>query len=292
MQQIYELLEDLAHSDTTVLITGESGTGKELVANALHYSGNRAANPLVKVNCSALSDSILESELFGHVKGAFTGAIQDKTGRFEMADKGSILLDEIGEISPAIQLKLLRVIQEKEFERVGESKSIKMDIRIIATTNRNLKESVRQNHFRQDLYYRLKVVEVPLPPLRERIGDIPLLVDHFCKQFNRRFNKNIEGVSDDVLRMFSEYNWSGNIRELEHAIEHAFVLCHGRFIAVDHLPPEIREFNRDQTIISEIESSINLQAILQALEKTGGNKSKAARLLGISRRTIYRKLSQ
>jgi two-component system response regulator HydG len=292
MQRIYELLEDLANSNTTVLITGESGTGKELVANALHYSGNRANNSLVKVNCSALSDSILESELFGHVKGAFTGAVQDKIGRFEMADGGSILLDEIGEISPAIQLKLLRVIQEKEFERVGESKPIKVDIRIIATTNRNLKESVRLNNFREDLYYRLKVVEIPLPPLRDRIGDIPLLVDHFRKLFNRRFNKKIEGVSDDVLRMFSEYTWSGNIRELEHAIEHAFVLCHGRFIVLDHLPPEIREFNRDQTIFSEIESSINLQAILQALEKTGGNKSKAARLLGISRRTIYRKLSQ
>ena len=292
MQQIYELLEDLAPSDTTVLITGESGTGKELVANALHYSGNRAANPLVKVNCSALSDSILESELFGHVKGAFTGALRDKIGRFEMADRGSILLDEIGEISPAIQLKLLRVIQEKEFERVGESKSIKMDIRIIATTNRNLKESVRQNHFRQDLYYRLKVVEVPLPPLRERIGDIPLLVDHFCKQFNRRFNKNIEGVSGNVLRIFSDYAWPGNIRELEHAVEHAFVLCHSRFIAVDHLPPEIRESHRDQKITPEKESAINLPAIRQALEKTGGNKAKAARLLGINRRTIYRKLSQ
>jgi PAS domain S-box-containing protein len=292
MQRIYELLEDLANSNTTVLITGESGTGKELVANALHYSGNRANNSMVKVNCSALSDSILESELFGHVKGAFTGAVQDKIGRFEMADGGSILLDEIGEITPVIQLKLLRVIQEREFERVGESKSIKVDIRIIATTNRNLKESVRLNNFREDLYYRLKVVEIPLPPLRDRIGDIPLLVDHFRKLFNRRFNKKIEGVSDDVLRMFSEYNWSGNIRELEHAIEHAFVLCHGRFIALDHLPPEIREFNRDQTITSEKESSINLQAIIQALEKTGGNKSKAARLLGISRRTIYRKLSQ
>ncbi|MBW2338371.1 MAG: sigma 54-interacting transcriptional regulator, partial [Deltaproteobacteria bacterium] len=215
MQQVYELLEDLAHSNTTVLVTGESGTGKELVANALHYSANRANNPLVKVNCSALSDSILESELFGHVKGAFTGAVRDKIGRFEMADGGSILLDEIGEISPAIQLKLLRVIQEKEFERVGESKPIKIDIRIIATTNRNLKERVRQNHFREDLYYRLKVVEIPLPPLRDRIGDIPLLVDYFCKQFNRRFNTRIESVSDDVNRTLTAYPWPGNVRELE-----------------------------------------------------------------------------
>jgi len=292
MQLIYELLEDLAHSNTTVLVTGESGTGKELVAGALHYSGNRANNPLVKVNCSALSDSILESELFGHVKGAFTGAVQNKIGRFEMADGGSILLDEIGEISLNVQLKLLRVIQEKEFERVGESKPIKTDIRIIATTNRNLKERVRQNHFREDLYYRLKVVEIPLPPLRNRIGDIPLLVDHFCKLFERRFNKTIEGISGDVLRIFSAYTWTGNVRELEHAIEHAFVLCHSRFITVDHLPPEIREVHKDQKITPEKESSINLKAIRQALEKTGGNKAKAARLLGINRRTIYRKLSQ
>jgi PAS domain S-box-containing protein len=292
MQQTYELLEDLAGSNTTVLISGESGTGKELVANALHYSGNRAAYPLVKVNCSALSDSILESELFGHVRGAFTGAIQDKTGRFEMADRGSILLDEIGEISPAIQLKLLRVIQEKEFERVGESKPIKMDIRIIATTNRNLKERVRQNHFRQDLYYRLKVVEIPLPPLRERIGDIPLLVDHFCNQFNRRFNKQIEGVSDDVVRKLTAYPWPGNVRELEHAIEHAFVLCHSRIIAIDHLPPEISEDRGDPPSKFEKSPSLDIPTILEALEKTGGNKAKAARLLGVNRRTIYRKLSR
>jgi transcriptional regulator with PAS, ATPase and Fis domain len=230
--------------------------------------------------------------LFGHVKGAFTGAVRDKIGRFEMADGGSILLDEIGEISPAIQLKLLRVIQEKEFERVGESKPTKIDIRIITTTNRNLKERVRQNHFREDLYYRLKVVEIPLPPLRERIGDIPMLVDHFCKLFNRRFNKTIEGVSDYVLRILSDYTWPGNIRELEHAIEHAFVLCHSRFIAVDHLPPEIRESQGDQKATAQKEPSLNLQTILEALEKTGGNKSRAARMLGINRRTIYRKLSR
>jgi PAS domain S-box-containing protein len=292
MQHVYELLEDLAASNTTALITGESGTGKELVANALHYSGNRAANPLVKVNCSALSDSILESELFGHVKGAFTGALGDKIGRFEMADGGSILLDEIGEISPAIQLKLLRVIQEKEFERVGESKPIQIDIRIITTTNRNLKDRVKQKQFREDLYYRLKVVEVSLPPLRERIGDISLLVDHFCNQFNRRFNKQIEGVSDDVVRKLTAYPWPGNVRELEHAIEHAFVLCHSRIIVVDHLPPEISEYRGNQQSKFDKSSSLDIPTILEALEKTGGNKAKAARLLGVNRRTIYRKLSR
>jgi len=292
MQHVYELLEDLADSNTTALITGESGTGKELVANALHYSGNRAANPLVKVNCSALSDSILESELFGHVKGAFTGALGDKIGRFEMADSGSILLDEVGEISPAIQLKLLRVIQEKEFERVGESRPIQTDIRIIATTNRNLKDRVKQNQFREDLYYRLKVVEVCLPPLRERIGDIPLLVDHFCNQFNRRFNKQIEGVSDDAVQKLTAYPWPGNVRELEHAIEHAFVLCHSSIIVINHLPPEICEYRGDQQSKFERNPSLDIPTILEALEKTGGNKAKAARLLGVNRRTIYRKLSR
>ena len=292
MQQVYKLLEDLADSDTTALITGESGTGKELVANALHYSGSRARNPFVKVNCSALADALLESELFGHVKGAFTGAVQDKIGRFELADGGSILLDEIGDISPNIQLKLLRVIQEKEFERVGESKPVKVDVRIIATTNRNLKEKVNLNNFREDLYYRLKVVEVNLPSLRERIDDIPLLIDHFCKVFNRRFNKDIEGVSDEVSRTLSAFSWPGNVRELEHAIEHAFVLCHDRYISVEHLPPEIRENNGYQRSTSETKSSVNRQTILLALEKTAGNKAKAARLLGISRKTIYRKLSQ
>ena len=292
MQQVYKLLQDLADSNTTALITGESGTGKELVANALHYSGNRARKPFVKVNCSALSDALLESELFGHVKGAFTGAVQDKMGRFELAHGGSILLDEIGDISPNIQLKLLRVIQEKEFERVGESKPLKVDVRIIATTNRSLKEKVKLNHFREDLYYRLKVVEVNLPSLRERIGDIPLLIDHFCKLFNRRFNKDIEGVSDEVSRTLSAFPWPGNVRELEHAIEHGFVLCHNRYISVEHLPPEIREYSGYPRSTSETKPRINRQTILQALEKTAGNKAKAARLLGISRKTIYRKLSQ
>lgn len=292
MQDIYALLEDLADSDTTVLISGESGTGKELAAGALHFGGIRAPKPLVKVNCSALSDSLLESELFGHVKGAFTGAVQDKIGRFEMAHEGSILLDEIGDISPHIQLKLLRVIQEKEFERVGESTPVKVDVRILATTNRNLREKVRQDHFRADLYYRLKVVEITLPPLRQRIGDIPLLIDHFCRLFNRRFKKNIEGVSDDVMRTLETYPWPGNVRELEHAIEHAFVLCHDRYIAVDHLPPEICEQPLLEPSTTGKNAAINLDSILKALEKTAGNKSRAARLLGINRRTIYRKLSR
>jgi transcriptional regulator with GAF, ATPase, and Fis domain len=223
MKELYALLEDLTESSTTVLITGESGTGKELVANALHRGGTRAQKPFVKVNCSALSDFLLESELFGHVKGAFTGALKDKLGRFEMADGGSILLDEIGDISPRVQHKLLRVLQEKEFERVGDSVSVKVDVRIMTSTNRNLNEMVRLENFREDLYYRLKVIEVKLPSLRERLDDIPLLVDHFCNIFNRRFNKDIEGVSEEVYKLFSSYFWPGNVRELENALEHAFV---------------------------------------------------------------------
>ena len=292
MQELYSLLEDLADSDTTVLITGESGTGKELVAEALHYGSHRAQNPFVKVNCSALADSLLESELFGHIKGAFTGAVKDQMGRFEMADKGSILLDEIGDISPGLQLKLLRVIQEKEFERVGESTPVKVNVRIISSTNQLLKELVRTEKFRADLYYRLKVVEVNLPPLRERINDIPLLVEHFCKLFNKRFNKGIEDVSDDVIQIFSNYPWPGNVRELEHVLEHAFVLCHTDFITVDYLPLEIRTYHKRVIPFFEENFAVDIKDILQALEMTGGNKAKAARLLGINRKTIYRKLSR
>ena len=294
MQDIYRLLEDLANLETTVLITGESGTGKELVARALHYSGQRAFKPFVTVNCSALAENLLESELFGHVKGAFTGAIKDKQGRFQAASGGTILLDEIGDISPLIQLKLLRVLQEKEFERVGESVPQRVDVRVIASTNKNLIEKVRKGEFRQDLYYRLKVVEVSLPPLRERLEDLPLLVDHFCHSFNERFKKNIEGISNDALGKFMDYSWPGNVRELEHVMEHAFVLCHGGVITLEHLPSEIRDYGRPERIAAQearTHGSNGAQEILNALNKTHWNKTKAARLLGISRRTIYRKIS-
>jgi len=293
MQKIYRLLEDLANLDTTVLITGESGTGKELVARALHYSGNRAFKPFTTVNCSALAESLLESELFGHVKGAFTGAIKDRMGRFETANGGTIFLDEIGDISPLIQLKLLRVLQEKEFERVGESTPRKVDVRVIASTNKDLREKVQNGEFRQDLYYRLKVVEVVLPPLRERLEDIPLLVDHFRGIFNERFGKNVEGISKDVLNIFMNYSWPGNVRELEHVMEHAFVLCHGGVITTEQIPAEIRNaapckhYMRQKT---KLKASNEKEEIINALKKTGGNKAKAARLLGIGRRTIYRKI--
>jgi two-component system, NtrC family, response regulator HydG len=294
MQDIYSLLEDLANLDTAVLVTGESGTGKELVARALHYSGNRAFKPFVTVNCSALAESLLESELFGHVRGAFTGAIKDKQGRFQAANGGTILLDEIGDISPMIQLKLLRVLQEKEFERVGESTPQKVDVRVIASTNKALKEKVKKGEFRQDLYYRLKVVEVALPPLRERLEDLPLLVDHFRCSFNERFKKNVEGISNEVLSTFMDYNWPGNVRELEHVMEHAFVLCHGATITMHHLPVDLRNFeqiNDLPQIKTPVKKFNGGQDILDALNKTGWNKAKAARLLGISRQTVYRKIN-
>ncbi|MEW6185816.1 MAG: sigma 54-interacting transcriptional regulator [Thermodesulfobacteriota bacterium] len=293
MQEIYALLEDLANLETTVLITGESGTGKDMVAKALHYSGQRAFKPLVTVNCSALSESLLESELFGHVKGAFTGAIRDKQGRFQAAQGGTILLDEIGDISPYIQMKLLRVLQEKEFERVGESVTRKADVRVVACTNRALKEKVMKGEFRLDLYYRLKVMEIALPPLRQRLEDLPLLVDYFNQVFNQQFKKNIEGVSNEVLKLFMEYPWPGNIRELEHVLEHAFVLCRGGIIALEHLPIEIRTQNLPAPLSGrggQTGVSVDLPKILEALEQTHWNKTKAARLLGISRRTLHRKI--
>lgn len=295
MQDVYGLLEDLADLETTVLVTGESGTGKELVAKALHYSGQRAFKPFVTVNCSALAENLLESELFGHVKGAFTGAIKDKEGRFQVANGGTILLDEIGDISPLIQLKLLRVLQEKEFERVGESVPQKVDVRVIACTNKDLKEKVRRGEFREDLYYRLKVVEVALPPLRDHLEDLPLLVDHFCHAFNERFKKNTEGISSEVLSKFMEYPWPGNVRELEHVMERAFILCRGQVITLEHLPSEIRDYKRTEKVLSQQvagNGSNGAQEILNALNRTGWNKTEAARLLGITRQTVYRKIYQ
>lgn len=292
MQNIYTLLENLADTDSTVLITGETGTGKELVANAIHYNSPRKDNPFIKVNCSALSENLLESELFGHVKGAFTGAVKNRKGRFQMANHGTIFLDEIGDISPLIQLKLLRVLQEREFERVGDSIPIKIDVRIIAATNCNLKEKIKLGEIREDLYYRIKVVDIPMPSLRERREDIPLLLDHFLSLFNTRFKKQLSGLSNEVINAFMNYAWPGNIRELEHAIEHGFVLCQGETMRFDHLPVEIRTCLGAEKPGRSEKVTANKEDILQALKKTGWNKSKAARLLGIGRRTIYRKIEK
>jgi PAS domain S-box-containing protein len=292
MLNMYRLLEDLTHTDTTVLVTGESGTGKELVAEAIHYCSHRSAKPLVKINCSGFPEGLLESELFGHVKGAFTGAIGDKEGRFLMANGGTVFLDEIGEISPTIRLKLLRVLEEKKFERVGDTRSVTVDVRLIAATNLDLREKVRLGEFREDLYYRVNVIEVALPPLRDRLEDIPLLVNHFCKLFNKRFKKNISGVSEEVLTVFSHYQWPGNVRELKHALEHAFVLCHGQTITLNDLPSQISKHFKIKSLPPKKPYKQDAQQILRALNKTDWNKAKAARLLGISRQTIYRKIDK
>ncbi|KPA15051.1 diguanylate cyclase [Candidatus Magnetomorum sp. HK-1] len=295
MQKIYRLLENLSGTNTTILINGESGTGKELVAKALHYGSDRAQKPLIKVNCSALSENLLESELFGHVKGAFTGAIRSRIGRFQAADGGTIFLDEIGDVSPLIQLKLLRVLQEKEFERVGDTTTQKVNVRVLTATNKDLKEKVRLGEFREDLFYRLKVVEINIPPLRDRLEDVPLLFSHFCKQFNKIFNKEIDGMSDEVLRIMMEYHWPGNVRELQHAIEHAFVLCKDRTIAVEHLPPELKMIISTQIYAPKkkfLSATDEAQAFLEALNKTGWNKAKAARMMGVSRPTLYKKMRE
>jgi transcriptional regulator with PAS, ATPase and Fis domain len=247
---------------------------------------------MISVNCSALSEHLLESELFGHVKGAFTGADRNRVGRIEAANGGALFLDEIGELTSAIQLKLLRVLQEKIFERVGDVKPIKVELRIITATNHNLRERVRQELFREDLFYRLKVIEIALPPLRDRLEDIELLVNHFCERYNDRLGKNIRGVTDAVLSAFMGYHWPGNIRELEHAVEHAFVLCHEAVITVDHLPPEICRPLDVKQAVSPASGSVSREELLSALEKTGWNKARAARLLEVSRQTMYRLISK
>lgn len=292
MQEIYSLIETLADVQSTVLISGESGTGKELIAEAIHARGPRSGRPIIKVNCSGLAESLLESELFGHVKGAFTGAIRDKEGRFERADGGTIFLDEIGSMSQNMQLRLLRVLQEREFERVGDATPVKVDVRVLAATNQPLHEKVRKGEFREDLYYRLKVVEIIVPPLRERREDIPLLVDHFIQKFNSRMKREVGSVSDNVQKIFMDYPWPGNVRELEHTLEHAFILCRNSMLTVDHLPAEVRDFNPSVRQLPEASGRDEQQRLLQALEKAGGNKAKAARLLGIDRKTLYRKLEK
>jgi transcriptional regulator with PAS, ATPase and Fis domain len=294
MRKLYALTEALADVQTTVLINGESGTGKELFAAALHHAGRRKHGPFVKVNCSALSENLLESELFGHTRGAFTGAVADKIGRFEKAHEGTIFLDEIGDISTAMQMRLLRVLQEHEFERVGDSTTRKVDVRVIAATNQNLAEKVRAGSFRQDLYYRLNVVRLELPALRERIEDIPQLVAHFLDIFNKKFDKSIRLVSNAVMNLFIRHSWPGNVRELEHAIEHTCIICKSDVITAADLP---REFFSEQNNVqispaTSPQSSAKQLTLAEALAMTNGNKSRAARLLGVSRRTVYRHLEE
>lgn len=294
LQKIYSLIEALANTQTTVLITGENGTGKGMIAEALHYQRNDSKTPFVIVNCVALSENLLESELFGHVKGAFTGAVSDRVGRFQMADGGTIFLDEIGDISNTMQLRLLRVIQDMEFERVGESTSVKVNVRIIAATNQDLRKKVRYGKFREDLYHRLKVVEVTMPPLRDRSEDIPLLVEHFIEKLNKKFNKEIRTLSADVQKIFMNYKWPGNIRELQHVLEHAFVLCNKTIITREDIPADFLAANSSVTrsLEKSQKSEDDRQALVQALKDTGWNKAKAARLLGVDRKTVYLKIKK
>jgi PAS domain S-box-containing protein len=295
LSEILRLLPDIAASDATVVIEGESGTGKELIAKAIHQQSTKSKGPFIPVNCSALAETLLESELFGHVKGAFTGAVNSKAGRFELAKGGTLFLDEIGEIKPEIQIKLLRVLEGRVFERVGGTRPIPMDTRIIAATNKNLKQEVRAGRFREDLFYRLRTVPLFLPPLRNRKSDIPLLVNYFVSKFNTHYKKNVRGVDPKVLKLFHRYSWPGNIRELEHAIEHAFVFVKGPVITLSHLP-ELLEKARPVNAHEPRRSSGRYLwedekiAIENILQKTKGNRHEAARILGISRTSLWRKM--
>jgi PAS domain S-box-containing protein len=292
IRNVVSMINTLSDVHTSVLISGESGTGKELVADALHAAGNRSGRNLVKINCAALSEGLLESELFGHVRGAFTGAVKDKVGRFQRAHGGTIFLDEIGEMTPQMQLRLLRVLESMEFERVGDSSPIKVDVRVIAATNRDLATSVGRGAFREDLYFRLKVVEIHMPPLRDRRDDIPLLVQHFLQAFNRKFSKNIQGVSEPVAELFGSYHWPGNVRQLENVLEHACVLSRGQVLTEKDLPPDFMPGFGATAPAGAAGDTASVRAIREALKQASFNKSKAARLLGISRRTLYRRLEE
>lgn len=298
MREIFTNIKAAANSEATILLQGESGTGKEIVAGAIHHNSNRKDKPLVVVNCSALTESLLESELFGHVKGAFTGANYSRTGRFEEADGGTVFLDEIGEISPLIQVKLLRVIQEREIERVGESKKRKINIRIITATNKDLFQLTQEGLFREDLYYRLKVFPIHLPPLRDRKEDIPLLIDHFIDIHNRRTGKNIKRLEPSVMRVFENYRWPGNIRELEHAIEHAFVIAATDTITLPDIPVEISRNDSQLTAFSDRpgisgvrnidRKSLTKELLTEVLADSDWNKAEVGRRLGMSRASVWK----
>jgi PAS domain S-box-containing protein len=296
IQDIFQILPDIAESDSTVLIQGPSGSGKELFAKAIHTLSLRKDKAFVKVNCGALPDNLLESELFGYVKGAFTDAKKDKPGRFALANGGTIFLDEIGDMSPALQVKLLRVLQDREYEPLGGTTTMRVDVRVVAATNRDLVVLVRSRQFRDDLYYRLNVVKIDLSPLSRRREDIPLLVEHFVEKFNLKTGKNLAGVSYEVMSFLMRYDFPGNVRELENIVEHAFVMCKGEMIELRHLPPELVESARE-TVIKEKEVSKPLQTaeaevIRKALERNKSNRLRTARELGIDRATLWRKIKR
>jgi two-component system response regulator HydG len=303
MQDVYNLIENVGKVDTAVLVTGESGTGKELAAEALHAESERHDMPLIKVDCASIPEELLESELFGHKKGAFTGADRDRPGRLIQADNGTLFLDEIGDISPRMQLRLLRFLQEKTFTPLGQDSPVRVDVRIIAATNADFTEKLKNGSFREDLYYRLKVVEIKLPPLRDRMESLPLLIHHFLSLFRKKLKRNIHGISDQAMEALAQYSWPGNVRELRHIIERACVLCKGSTISLDHFPEEIQEpvshapqqtKTRTQTVpgITLFPYLSEKDEIIDILKRARGNKSKAARLLKIDRSTLYRKMQR
>ncbi|KUG25339.1 two component, sigma54 specific, transcriptional regulator, fis family [hydrocarbon metagenome] len=297
IKQIINVLESVAQTDSSVLITGESGTGKELAARAIHLNSLRRTGPFVAVNCSAFAESLIESELFGHEKGAFTGAIKSKVGRFELAQNGTLFLDEIGDLSITVQTKLLRVLETKEIERVGANKTIKIDTRIIAATNKDLEKEIEAGRFREDLYYRINVMNIQLPPLRERKDDLPILVNHFIEKFNSKFGRNIKHFSSSAFDILIDYKFPGNIRELENVIEHCFVLCNSDVIQIEHLPKRLREgifhlvANNVSNNLSHIKDA-ERNIIINILQKHNGNRSKTAEELNIHPTTLWRKMKK
>ncbi|MFQ5863067.1 MAG: sigma-54-dependent transcriptional regulator [Candidatus Brocadiales bacterium] len=297
MQEVFTMIHKVAETDSSVIIYGESGTGKELIAQAIHANSGRHDKPFVKLNCVAIPEGLLESELFGHEKGAFTGAVSQKIGKFELANSGTIFLDEIGDMTIATQAKILRVFQEREFERVGGTKTIQVDVRIITATNKNLQKAVEEKQFREDLYFRLNVVPIYIPPLRERKEDIPLLVEHFLKEASEKVKKHISGVSTDALDMLTEYHWPGNVRELENCIERAAVISSGDLITKDCLPlyvatAEEKSESVDKGSLDETLASTEKKLILDVLKQTRGVQVKAAKLLGITERSLWHRIKK
>ncbi len=298
MREVFDLIRRVADSQTNVLITGESGTGKELAAKAIHFNSDRRGGPFVPVNCAAIPEALLESELFGHLKGSFTDAKGDKRGLFEEANGGTLFLDEISELPVMLQAKLLRAIQEKEIRRVGSTKAVAVDVRIIAATNLSLTDEVKAKRFREDLYYRLNVIEIRMPPLRERREDIPLLVDAFLKKCAEANRKAVKSIGESALAMLLDYPWPGNVRELENVIERAVTLARGEKVMPEDLPPAVHGSRGDRKVIDDAADrtlpleEVEKEYILRILDKTGGNKYQAAQLLGIDRKTLYRKLGE
>ncbi len=297
MKELFENLSLIAPSDATILICGESGTGKELVANAIHQNSPRAQKPFIKVSCAALPETLLESELFGHERGAFTGALARKAGRFQLADGGTLFLDEVNVMSSTTQVKLLRVLQEREFEPLGSTKTIHVDIRLITATNKELEGEVKEGRFREDLFYRLNVVPIHLPPLRERKEDIPLLSEHFFRLYQEKNKKSVKGFLPKTIDTLMRYDWPGNIRELENVIERAILLCRSEYITPKDLPPPLQGEEIEEHPLISIPPGMTLEqvereAIIQTLEETGGNRTQTAQILGISRKTLQNKLKE